>query len=144
MYSLLEIFDQAKDDDNSTFISAIGYESVMVGGIKIIKDSRTKDIQLLNTMVTGNYYTLVKKEEINLFLEKGWKCGLYNLSLSNYRSKLDSIEYKIKDEITGRNSEKQLISLKEKRELTLKKYTQIKNKLNSFYYADTKEIKSGE
>ena len=49
----------------------------------------------------------------------------------NYRLKLDIIEQKIKDEMTGRGSQKQLSLLKAKREEILKKYSQINYKLNN-------------
>ncbi len=144
MYSLKEVFEQAKTDTSCLKMSGLGYESVLARGLKIVKDDKTGYVEILNTMVNGSYYAKLNPHQLNIFLEEGWKCGMYNISLSNYRSKLDSIEYKIKDEITGRNSEKQLLILKGKREVTLRKYTEIKNKLNSIQNAYTKEIKSGE
>ena len=61
---------------------------------------------------------------------------VFVLSLSNYRSKLDVIEHKIKDYITDRKSEKQIGLLKSSRKRILKRYSEINSKLNQLNYGN--------
>tara|TARA_R100000951_G_scaffold77805_1_gene65667 strand:- start:241 stop:642 length:402 start_codon:yes stop_codon:yes gene_type:complete len=130
MYSLEEVYQQAEDDQVATSLNGKGYESVMIYGIKIIRDNYTGQVQILNTMIGGDYYSNITEKDYETFLEKGWRYGVYVLSLSNYRTKLDSIERKIQKELTGRKSKKQLGILKTKRKQVLSKYSQLNYKLN--------------
>jgi hypothetical protein len=130
MYSLEDIYKQAEKDRVAISLSGKGYESIMVYGIKIIRDNTTGQVQILNTMIGGDYYCNITKKDYETFLEKGWRYGVYVLSLSNYRTKLDLIEKKIQKELTGRKSKKQLGILKTKREQVLSKYSQLNYKLN--------------
>ena len=90
----------------------------------------TKQVQILNTMIGGNYYSNITEKDYETFLKKGWRYGVYVLSLSNYRTKLDLIERRIQKELTGRKSQKQLGILKTKREQVLLKYSELNYKLN--------------
>jgi len=130
MYSLEEVYQQAEDDHVAISLDGRGYESRMIYGIKIVRDNMTKQVQILNTMIGGNYYSNITEKDYETFLKKGWRYGVYVLSLSNYRTKLDLIERKIQKELTGRNSQKQLGILKTKREQVLLKYSELNYKLN--------------
>jgi len=130
MYSLSDVYKQAEQDHLCISMDSRGYESMLGQGVKIIRDKRTKEVQILNTMRGGNYFSKVQGEQLKVFLKKGWKYGCFVLSLSNYRTKLDLIERKVKQELTGRKSQKQIAILKEKREEILNKYSEIKLKLN--------------
>ena len=141
-YKLEDIFSQATKDNYAVSVDGIGYEARMVYGIKIVKDLTTKNIQILNTTQGGDYYKSLNEYEVNIFLEKGWRQGVYILSLSNYRLKLDLIEIKIHKEINGRSSVKQIKSLKSQRERILSKYTEINNKLNIINYGNSKKNKN--
>ena len=139
---LEDIFNQSIKDDYAISVDGMGYEARMVYGIKIIKDLTTKNIEILNTTQGGDYYKSLNEYEIDIFLEKGWRQGVYMLSLSNYRLKLDLIEIKIHKEINGRSSIKQIKSLKTQREKILSKYTEINNKLNIINYGSSKKNKN--
>jgi len=130
MYSLEDIYKQAEKDRVAISLNGKGYESKMVYGIKIIRDNTTGQVQILNTMIGGDYYCNITKKDYETFLKKGWRYGVYVLSLSNYRTKLDLIERKIQKELTGRKSKKQLGILKTQREQVLSKYSQLNYKLN--------------
>lgn len=130
MYSLEDIYKQAEKDRVAISLNGKGYESIMVYGIKIIRDNTTGQVQILNTMIGGDYYCNITEKDYETFLKKGWRYGVYVLSLSNYRTKLDLIERKIQKELTGRKSKKQLGILKTKREQVLSKYSQLNYKLN--------------
>ncbi len=129
-YSLEEIFQQSKLDDYAIALDGDGYESRMVYGIKIVRDNETKDIQLLNTMVGGDYYKVVPQDQVKVFLEKGWRNGVYVVALSNYRSKLILIEQKIHKVMNGNKSEKQIKALQSQRTRIMNQYREINQKFN--------------
>jgi hypothetical protein len=81
-------------------------------------------------MKGGDYYISITEDELKSFTEKGWRYGVFVLSLSNYRSKLDIIEQRIKQYINDKKSEKQIGILKSSRERILNKYSEINSKLN--------------
>jgi len=129
-YSLEEIFQQSKLDDYAIALDGDGYESRMVYGIKIVRDNETKDIQLLNTMVGGDYYKVIPQDQVKVFLEKGWRNGVYVVALSNYRSKLILIEQKIHKVMNGNKSEKQIKALQSQRTRIMNQYSEINQKFN--------------
>ncbi len=128
MFSLEEIFDQAFSDKRSAKIIENGYQSVSLLDVKLIKDDYTHGIVLLNT--SKRYYQRLTNREFDTFKEKGWRCGVYVVTLSNYRSKLDKVEKSIRDEVNGKGSEKAIKQLKATRESLMSNYTQLNNKLN--------------
>jgi len=129
-YDLQDIWCQALDDDFATDINGQGYESRLVYGVKIIRDNVTKEVQILKAMTGSEYYPKLSKDEIEVFLDKGWRYGIYSLSLASYRTKLENIKEAIKSEVNGRNRIKILYLYKESRDGILKKYNNINNKLN--------------
>jgi len=129
-YNLQDIWGQALEDDFATDINGQGYESRLVYGVKIIRDNVTKEVQILKAMTGSEYYPNLSKDEIEVFLDKGWRYGIYSLSLASYRTKLENIKEAIKSEVNGRNRIKRLYLYKESRDGILKKYNNINNKLN--------------
>lgn len=129
-YDLQDIWRQALDDDFATDINGQGYESRLVYGVKIIRDNVSKEVQILKAMTGSEYYPKLSKDEVEVFLDKGWRYGIYSLSLASYRTKLENIKEAIKSEVNGRNRIKRLYLYKESRDGILKKYNNINNKLN--------------
>lgn len=129
-YNLQDIWGQALQDDFATDINGQGYESRLVYGVKIIRDNLTKEVQILKAMTGSEYYPKLSKDEIEVFLDKGWRYGIYSLSLASYRTKLENIKEAIKSEVNGRNRIKRIYLYKESRDGILKKYNNINNKLN--------------
>lgn len=125
-----DIMNQAMQDEFSANLNGNKYNARLLYGCKIHQDVETKEIQILNTSLGGEWYAKVDNNQINIFLEKGWRIGVYELSLSNYRLKLDKIEWSVKKEMNGRRNPKQIQSLKSARENILRKYSKIKFKLN--------------
>lgn len=137
MYTLKDVFYQAYEEDGyAVKLDGSGYKAKMLYGIKIIQDDESGKVELLNAMGGGDYYTKVEQPELNYFLEKGWRYGVYVLSLSNYRTKLNMIEDKIQVLLSGRANQKTIQMLKTRRENILKKYTEINNKLNQLNYGN--------
>ena len=128
MFSLKDIFDQAFTDNKSVKRIENGYQSVGLLDVKILKDDYTHDIDLLNTRKRS--YQRLTDLEFDAFEQKGWRYGVYVVTLSNYRSKLDKVEKSIRDEVNGKGSEKVIKQLKATRESLMSNYTQLNNKLN--------------
>ena len=131
-YNLVEVFDQAVSDNYLGAISGDGYLSIILYGIKIIKDESTSEVQILATNNTGEHYINIDDDDLNVFLEKGWKYGTYQLSLSNYRLKLDWIESRIKKAINSgmKESSKKFYELKSDRDNILDSYQRVTIKFN--------------
>ena len=129
-YDLQDIWCQALDDDFATDINGQGYESRLGYCGKRIRVNVSKEVQILKAMTGSEYYPNLSKDEIEVFLDKGWRYGIYSLSLASYRTKLENIKEAIKSEVNGRNRIKRLYLYKESRDGILKKYNNINNKLN--------------
>jgi transposase-like protein len=129
MYSLEDVFIQAIEDDSCGGLDGVGYQARISLGVKIIKDNETNEVQLFNTSY-GEHYREVSNNEYEVFKEKGWEHGIYYVSLSNSRRKLDLIERKIRIEMNGKCNAKQIQKLKNNRQRNIEKYSEISNKLN--------------
>jgi hypothetical protein len=130
MYTLQDIMNQALDDRYALQSSGIGYRARVLYGCKIIQDDKTEEIEILNTALTGDWYLPITNSQKEIFLKKGWRIGVYELSLSNYRTKLDKIEERIKSEVNGKKNPKQINSLKKSRQKVMNEYSKINKKLN--------------
>lgn len=142
VYTLIDVWNQAKDDCFTANLDGEGYEARILYGCKISKDKETNIVQLQNTSRGGEWYIQLEPEEIEIFLNMGWRIGIYMLSLSNYRLKLDRIERLIKMEVNGRKNPKQIQSLKSSRQRILERYSKIKNELNKLNQLN--QIKNGQ
>jgi hypothetical protein len=136
MHSLESLWEESLKDTYAISLDGSGYSARMVYGVKIVKDDETKQIQIINATRGGDYYSEINKEQLKTFLEKGWRIGVYVLSLSNYRLKLDLIEKKIQKEMNGRKSKKQIEMLKGSRQRVMTKYSEINYKLNQLNYGN--------
>ena len=75
-YNLIDIFEQAEQDDYAIKVDGKGYKSRLVYGIKISKDDETDEVVIENTLASGNYYKLITPEEQEVFLDNGWRYGV--------------------------------------------------------------------
>ncbi|MHA1138649.1 MAG: hypothetical protein ACTSSE_19400 [Candidatus Thorarchaeota archaeon] len=98
---MIEIFNQAERDHSAVRMDGVGYEGFISYGIKIIKEHHNNKVTILNTN-KGEYYEEISDDEYNIFKEGGWLCGIYTLSLSGYKRKLDEIADRITEEVNGR------------------------------------------
>jgi len=126
VYTLIDVWNQAKEDCFTATLDGEGYEARILYGCKISKDNDTNMVQLQNTSRGGEWYLQLDPDEIEIFLKMGWRIGIYMLSLSNYRLKLDRIEMLIKMEVNGRKNPKQIQSLKSSRQRILEKYSKLR------------------
>jgi hypothetical protein len=125
-----DVFEQSVADDYAISLKGVGYESILLHGIQIVCDDKTKEVQIVNTHRGGDYYTTLRSDECEDFIKGGWRYGVYTLALSNYRHKLDIIESRIKVGIQEKSSSKQILMLKSERSRVLEMYSNINFKLN--------------
>jgi hypothetical protein len=86
---------------------------------------------IYNTAKNGDYYKTLSDTEQKEFSEKGWRQGVYVISLSNYRIKLDKIEKRIKKEVNSKIPSIRYVNmLKVEREDVLLRFYNINQKLN--------------
>jgi hypothetical protein len=129
MYSLEEVFNQSYSDRESALLNSNLYQAKLLRGIKIVKDNETLEVNVFNTTLGGDFYKEITPEQYKLFLENGWKVGVYVISLSNYRRKLVKIERRIKEEINSRKNAKSIKTAKQRRLNILKNFSEVSNKL---------------
>tara|TARA_R100001369_G_scaffold89904_1_gene128097 strand:+ start:67 stop:471 length:405 start_codon:yes stop_codon:yes gene_type:complete len=129
-YSLEQIFQQAKEDSYTASLDSDGCEAKILYGVRIERIKSIGTISIHNTTKGGDYYTKIEPEELLYFLQKGWRYGVFSLALSNYRSKLDIIEHKIREEVNTRKNAKHIQSLKSNRQRILNRFAKVSHKLN--------------
>jgi len=129
-YTLLEVFEQAKADEFSATLDGEEFEARILSGIRIEQNKATKDTIIHNTTVGGDFYQEIKKDEYEIFYQKGWRYAVFVVCLSNYRRKLLMIENKIKREVNTRKNAKHIMNLKNARERIMNSYTKVNKKLN--------------
>ena len=129
MRTLEEIFIEAVNDRNSAIVDGDGYEARLLYGIRISRDNKTQEIVLEDSSSSGDYYNELSDEYYQVFLDNSWKYGVYVLSLSNIRRKLDLIEIKIMDEVNTRNNEKYIKQQNQSKDNLLNRFATINNKL---------------
>ena len=127
---LQEIYQEAVDDSYGISLDGQGYQSRVMFGVKIVRETSNKEVEIINTLQGGDYYKPLSEGELDNFLAGGWRYGVYLLSLSNCRNKLNLIEQRIQKEIGGKASPKQIGLLKAQRERIMYKYSEINLKLN--------------
>ena len=126
----LHLLDQASKDRATISLSCGKYEAYILYSIKIVKDNITEAVQIYNTAANGDHYKIIDSDDLEVFLNKGWRYGVYVISLSNYRLKLDRIEHKIRGEISGKANIRYIKILKLQREDVLKRFSKVNQKLN--------------
>tara|TARA_R100000951_G_scaffold63651_1_gene53458 strand:+ start:786 stop:1178 length:393 start_codon:yes stop_codon:yes gene_type:complete len=130
MLSLLEVFNQAKDDHHSKLLKHKNVKAYMCYGFKILRVNNSDEIKIIDMTKGGDFYREVTKHEYHTFQSLGWKTAIYVLYLSNCRTKLSRLESRIKDALVNNESVKLIRKLKASREQILKNFNRVKIKLN--------------
>jgi hypothetical protein len=123
------LFEDALKDGYATNMDGEDYEARLSYGIKIVRN-KDMSVSLFNTFKGGDYYQELNDDEYGIFLEKGWKHGLYKLCIKRYREKIDTINLKLRDEKNTRNNSRYIDFLKSTLKDTFDKYNTITKKLN--------------
>ena len=126
---LEELYKAASMDQGSTNLDGTGYKARMRLGVKISKDTLSKEVKIYDYSSGGNYYVEMKEEHLSTLNKLGWTNGVLKLTLDKYKNKLETIKKSIARELNGNNSSKRLNYYKEARQQVLKKYYRITQKL---------------
>jgi hypothetical protein len=134
-FNLNEVFEQAEHDGFSVNVDAFSFEGRLLYGIKIVRDKKENMVTILNTQQGGDHYREVTPDDYKLFQLYGWRHGVYVLSLSNSRLKLDKILEAIeREESRDERREKvlegartQLANTRARHALMSKKFNQFKS-----------------
>jgi len=73
----------------------------------------------------SEYYEEISDEDYNLFRNKGWLFGIYTLSLTNLKQRIDQLNEGIRYEVNQNKRKKKLLQLREEREQVLKRYYKV-------------------
>lgn len=122
------MFDQAKNVHGCINLDGVGYQAYIYLGVKITRDDLTEDIIIYDPQKSIHYYVEIEKDLYKLFLEKGWRDAVIQMTLEKYRTKLERIKGSISKEMNGSQSPKRLRFLKEMREQILNKYYKLTQK----------------
>ena len=123
--NLQEVFDQAKKMQGCINLDGGGYQAYIYLGVKISRDDLTEEIIIYDPQKSINYYVEIEKDLYSLFLEKGWRDAVIQITQEKYKEKLDRVKEGISKEMNGSQSPKRLRVLKEMREQILKKYYKL-------------------
>lgn len=108
-----DVFYEALESYSGTVMETEKEHSVFLMGVKIKKDD--SGVTIYNTKRGGLFYKEVNDDQLDVFLEKGWLCGVYNVAKDNAKSSLDTVTASIKQEMSGNKNDKRYDYLKEKR-----------------------------
>jgi len=128
---LEKVFKQAQVDYATVDVSARGYGAYIYLGVKITRDDETGEIIIYDPSKSVNYYIEIEKDLYELFYEKGWKDAVIEITLKKYKERLERIKSSISAEMNGNQSQKRLRFFKETREMILKKYYKLTQKLDN-------------
>jgi len=130
MRNLKYVFKDALVDEFAANLDTKYVEARIVFGVKIIKDKESDEVEIYNTARGGDYYQEISLKEYKNFVEKGWRYGVYVISLSNYRRKLEAIDKTIQRYISEGASKTNLSQAQDRRVRIMNRYSKISNKLN--------------
>ena len=125
---LQEVFDQAIKIQGCINLDGNGYQACINLGVNISRDDLTKQVKIYDPQKSLNYYVEVDKGLYKLFLDKGWKDAVIQITLEKYKQKLEKVKESISKEMNANQSPKRLRLLKEMREQILKKYYKLTQK----------------
>jgi uncharacterized protein (DUF927 family) len=123
MFSLLEIWNQAKEDHSSVRLENKNYESYIFKGIRISKNSEGIRIYYVNLKAID--YLEIDRSSYDIFKEQGYRDAIYKILKISYKRQITDVNEKIKQEVNYRNNKKHYDSLKLIREELLSKYSKI-------------------
>ena len=106
---------QALEDSYAVNVSGDGYSAVILYGCKISVDHETNDVTIQTTSMGGEWYKDISQESHQIFLEKGWRIGVYELLEVNRDIQIAISEKKPLKEIED-------IAVNKNNMLTLRKY----------------------
>ena len=123
-----KIFDEAMQDNSCANLDWDGFEARMIYGVKIVRDMKTRQIQIFNP--SGKDYNEELTSQEYKYFKNGWRSGVYDLVLESYIRKLDILEKKIAEEVTTKKANASINGFTKKRLSIMNKYYKITQKKN--------------
>jgi len=120
------IFDEAYNDGLSVRVTTPNSISLIYRGVKV--ENMDGSIRILNMHKGGDFYKEITPSQYKVFSEKGFRRGVYEVCLDNYKRALDMLYIKIRNEVASRNNVKHYDALKEYRNTIINKINEV-NKL---------------
>ena len=125
------IFAEATKDNSTRALHSRGYKAFMFEGIKIVKDMCSGAVIIYDPRKSGHYYSEIKEYEYDIFLEKGWRGGVYQIKIKQYEKQLDEIFQRIRHLRNNKSSIKEKEHLDNTKERICNKIYKITNKINN-------------
>jgi hypothetical protein len=122
---MIQVFEQAYNDRMGVKIVTPDSVSVIYRGVKI--QNKDNNIKIYNLAKGGDFYREVTPEQYKVFTENGFRNGVYEICMENYKRTLDTLSIKIRNEMQSRKNVKHYDSLKEWRTTIMNKVTEIIN-----------------
>ena len=98
VYDLHEIYESAQKDKYAVRLDGFNTEGMLLYGVKVVKSNKGNTITIYNTMRHGEYYDEITESEYNHFALNGWRLGVYNVAINNYKSKIEYLTQRIADD----------------------------------------------
>lgn len=95
--NVVELFTEALQDVNATPCDGKEYLGRLFLGIKITRETKTKQIRIYNTHLGGGFYKELTPDEIEYFRIFGWSLGVFHMSLKNTKHKIDTATYALRE-----------------------------------------------
>ena len=118
-----QIFEEAYNDGLSVRITTKDSVSLIFRGVKV--ENKDGNIRILNMGKGGDFYREVTPEQYKVFTDKGFRQGVYDVCMENYKDTLKMLSVKIRNEVASRNNQKHYNLLKEYRTTIMNKVTEI-------------------
>jgi len=119
----LQVFEQAYNDRLGVKLTTPNSVSIIYRGVKV--ENKEDNITIYNTNKGGDFYREVTKDQYQLFFDKGFRKGVYEVNSSNYNDTLNMLSTKIRNEVASRNNLKHYNMLKEYRNMIMNKLTEV-------------------
>ena len=118
-----QIFNDAYNDRLGVKITTPDSISVIYRGVKI--QNNNGSIKIYNTAKGGDFYREATPEQYNVFIKNGFRQGVYEVCMENYKDTLKTLSVKIRNEVASRNNQKHYNLLKEYRTTIMNKISEI-------------------
>jgi len=117
------IFEEAYNDRLGVKITTPDSVSVIHRGVKV--ENKDGKVRVLNMALNGDFYMEITDEQYKVFFEKGFRQGVYEVCMTNYKRTLETLSNDIRKEVSKRNNVKHYEALKEYRTIIMNKITEV-------------------
>ncbi len=120
-----EIFNQAYNDRLGVRVTTKDSVSVIYRGVKV--ENKDNNVRVLNMALNGDFYMEITDEQYKIFFEHGFRRGVYEVCMENYKRTLETLSQDIRKEVSKRNNVKHYDALKEYRNTIMNKISEVIN-----------------